>query len=401
MKSSSCLKFILVTAVFALVFAGAGSAATITEPSYSIQSLTVTPSTLLPGETGQIQVTILNAGLTTPLVIDKVSVTDSEGVISVKHPAITALGAIGAGKTLTITLPISAKETEGTFYPTLYIDFKYDSATNLQYTYLKYPFAVTVDSKSLSLSVVERPEYFEPGTTKVVGLSIGNLRSNQIDSVTVTASGNGVSCEEGMVFAGSLLPGESKDVFLTVITSENTEEISLDVSYKNGANWHTESLVIPVEGGELKTGAEIFINNVEIISGVSYTTITGDVNNAGLDTAKGLVVSLAGAESVQPYPVFVVGSLDTDGLSEFELTFTNPETDSIDLLFTYKDDNGNTYVHEESISISSVQSSGDGLSSGGNPILAGIAVVLLILIVGGAVFLVWKKGNLIPKKEQK
>lgn len=399
MKSTSSFKLLFATAVIALVFIGAGSAATITEPSYSIQSLTVTPGTLLPGESGQLQFTIQNAGLT-PLVIDKISVTDSENVISVKHPAITSLGAIGAGKSLTITLPISAKDVDGTFYPTLYVDFKYDSATNLQYTYLKYPFAVTVDSKSVSLSVTERPEVFEPDTTQIVGLSIGNLRANQIDSVVVTASGEGVSCEEGMVFAGAIAPGASSDVFLTVITSEKTESINLDVSYKNGANWHTDTLTIPVEGGELKTGAELFVNNIEITSGASYTTITGDVNNAGLQTAKGLVVSLNGAEPLQPYPVFVVGSLDTDGLSEFELTFTNPESDSLDLLFTYKDDNGNTYVQEETVSISAVQSAGSAVS-GGNPVAAGIAVVLLILIVGGAVFLVWKKGNLIPKKEQK
>ena len=399
MKSTSSFKLLFATAVIALLFVGASSAATITEPSYSIQSLTVTPGTLLPGESGQLQFTIQNAGLT-PLVIDKISVTDSENVISVKHPAITSLGAIGASKSLTITLPISAKDVDGTFYPTLYVDFKYDSATNLQYTYLKYPFAVTVDSKSVSLSVTERPEVFEPDTTQIVGLSIGNLRANQIDSVVVTASGEGVSCEEGMVFAGAIAPGASSDVFLTVITSEKTESINLDVSYKNGANWHTDTLTIPVEGGELKTGAELFVNNIEITSGASYTTITGDVNNAGLQTAKGLVVSLNGAEPLQPYPVFVVGSLDADGLSEFELTFTNPESDSLDLIFTYKDDNGNTYVQEETVSISAVQSAGSAVS-GGNPLAAGIAVVLLILIVGGAVFLVWKKGNLIPKKEQK
>ena len=399
MKSTSSFKLLFATAVIALLFIGAGSAATITEPSYSIQSLTVTPGTLLPGESGQLQFTIQNAGLT-PLVIDKISVTDSENVISVKHPAITSLGAIGAGKSLTITLPISAKDVDGTFYPTLYVDFKYDSATNLQYTYLKYPFAVTVDSKSVSLSVTERPEVFEPDTTQIVGLSIGNLRANQIDSVVVTASGEGVSCEEGMVIAGARAPGASSDVFLTVITSEKTESINLDVSYKNGANWHTDTLTIPVEGGELKTGAELFVNNIEITSGASYTTITGDVNNAGLQTAKGLVVSLNGAEPLQPYPVFVVGSLDADGLSEFELTFTNPESDSLDLIFTYKDDNGNTYVQEETVSISAVQSAGSAVS-GGNPVAAGIAVVLLILIIGGAVFLIWKKGNLIPKKEQK
>lgn len=393
MKSSSCLKFLLVTAVLAMVFVSAGSAA-VTEPSCDV-SLTLTPSTLMPGETGQLVVVLQNTG-DTPLTIYKVAITDSWDVVSVTHPALKSLGSIGLGKSMTLTFPITANEKEGTFYPSLSVEL----SNNIQNTFIKYPFAVTVDSKSVSLSVVERPEYFEPDTTQVVGLSIGNLRSNQIDSVTVTASGEGVSCEEGMVFAGTLTPGSSKDVFLTVITSDKTEEISLDVSYKNGANWHTESLIIPVEGGELKTGAELFINNVEVTTAVGYTTITGDVNNAGLSTAKGLVVTLEGAEAVQPYPVFVIGSLDSDGLSEFELTFKEPESDNISLVFTYKDENGNTYVQKETAALSTSSSTANS-TSGGNPILAGIAVVLLILIVGGAVFLVWKKGNLIPKKEKK
>ena len=393
MKSSSCLKFLLVTAVLAMVFVSAGSAA-VTEPSCDV-SLTLTPSTLMPGETGQLVVVLTNTG-STPLTIYKVAITDSWDVVSVTHPALKTLGSIGVGKSMTLTFPITANEKEGTFYPSLSVEL----SNNIQNTFIKYPFAVTVDSKSVSLSVVERPEYFEPDTTQVVGLSIGNLRSNQIDSVTVTASGEGVSCEEGMVFAGTLAPGSSKDVFLTVITSDKTEEISLDVSYKNGANWHTESLIIPVEGGELKTGAELFINNVEVTTAVGYTTITGDVNNAGLSTAKGLVVTLEGAEAVQPYPVFVIGSLDSDGLSEFELTFKEPESDNISLVFTYKDENGNTYVQKETAALSTSSSTANS-TSGGNPILAGIAVVLLILIVGGAVFLVWKKGNLIPKKEKK
>ena len=393
MKSSSCLKFLLVTAVLAMVFVSAGSAA-VTEPSCDV-SLTLTPSTLMPGETGQLVVVLQNTG-ETPLTIYKIAITDSWDVVSVTHPALKTLGSIGVGKSMTLTFPITANEKEGTFYPSLSVEL----SNNIQNTFIKYPFAVTVDSKSVSLSVVERPEYFEPDTTQVVGLSIGNLRSNQIDSVTVTASGEGVSCEEGMVFAGTLTPGSSKDVFLTVITSDKTEEISLDVSYKNGANWHTESLIIPVEGGELKTGAELFINNVEVTTAVGYTTITGDVNNAGLSTAKGLVVTLEGAEAVQPYPVFVIGSLDSDGLSEFELTFKEPESDNISLVFTYKDENGNTYVQKETAALSTSSSTANS-TSGGNPILAGIAVVLLILIVGGAVFLVWKKGNLIPKKEKK
>ena len=394
MKVTSSFKLLFAAAVMLLVLFGAGSAA-VNEPSCDV-TLSLTPSTLMPGETGQLVVTLQNNGMT-PLTIYKIAITDSWDVVSVNHPALKTLGSISSGKSMTLVFPITANDAEGTFYPALSIEL----SNNIQNTFIKYPFAVTVDSKSVSLSVTERPEVFEADTTQVVGLSIGNLRSNQIDSVVVTASGEGVSCEEGMVFAGSLAPGQSSEVFLTVITSEKTESINLDVSYKNGANWHTDTLTIPVEGGELKTGADLFVNNIEITSGTSHTTITGDVNNAGLQTAKGLVVSLDGAEAVQPYPVFVVGSLDADGLSEFELTFTNPESDVLDLIFTYKDENGNTYVQEETVSISAVQSSVNGGMSGGNPVAAGVAVVLLILIIGGAVFLVWKKGNLIPKKENK
>ena len=394
MKSTSSFKLLFAAAVMLLVFVGAGSAL-VTEPSCDV-NIALTPSTLMPGETGQLTVTLINTGLE-PLSIYKVAVTDSYDVVSVDHPAIQTLASLGSGKSMVLTFPITAKEAEGTFYPSISVEL----SNNYQTSFIKQPFAVTVDSKSVSLSVTERPEFFEPDTTQVVGLSIGNLRSNQIDSVVVTASGKGVSCEEGQIFAGSLAPGASAEVFLTVITGKDTEEINLDVSYKNGPNWHTDTLTIPVEGGELKTGAELFINNIEVTSQSSHTVITGDVNNAGLKTAKGLVVSLDGAEAVQPYPVFVVGSLDADGLSEFELTFTNPESDVIDLIFTYKDDNGNTYVQEETVSLSAVQSSANGGMSGGNPVAAGIAVVLLILIIGGAVFLVWKKGNLIPKKENK
>ncbi|MBQ1179977.1 MAG: hypothetical protein IIX51_05320 [Methanocorpusculum sp.] len=171
MKSSSCLKFLLVTAVFALVFVSAGSAA-VTEPSCDV-SLTLTPSTLIPGETGQLVVVLQNTG-ETPLTIYKIAITDSWDVVSVTHPALKTLGSIGVGKSMTLTFPITANEKEGTFYPSLSVEL----SNNIQNTFIKYPFAVTVDSKSVSLSVVERPEYFEPDTTQVVGLSIGNLRSN-------------------------------------------------------------------------------------------------------------------------------------------------------------------------------------------------------------------------------
>lgn len=418
MKIDSCLKIVVAALILATVFVGIGSADTSVQPAYSIQELKITPGTLMPGETGTLEITIANTG-PIPLVIDKVSVTDSADVISVEHPAISSLGAIGAGKTSKIYLPIKAKDKEGTFYPTLYIDFKaatydysvYDSSvtsnqwylSSAWYDYLKYPFPVTVDKNSVSVSVVQRPEVFEPGTTQKLGVSIGNLRANPVDAITVSASGNGVVCDEESVFLGSLEAGGNKTAFVTIITSDKTKEINLDVKYKNGASWHTESIKIPVKGGEIRTGAELLINNIEFKEEATYTKITGDVNNAGLKTAKGVTVTLEGAEKTQPYPVYAVGGLDADGLSEFELSFINPESDEITLIFTYKDENGNTYTQKEKVPLwsSAKTSSSSGVTSGGNPILATIAAILLILIVGGAVFLIWKKGNLLPRKQQK
>ena len=102
MKSSSCLKFLLVTAVLAMVFVSAGSAA-VTEPSCDV-SLTLTPSTLMPGETGQLVVVLTNTG-STPLTIYKVAITDSWDVVSVTHPALKTLGSIGVGKSMTASAP--------------------------------------------------------------------------------------------------------------------------------------------------------------------------------------------------------------------------------------------------------------------------------------------------------
>lgn len=376
-------------------------------PAYSIRDLSITPVTLMPGDTGTLTFTLVNAG-TKPMIIDRISIRDPQNNLKSRYD-LSSLGSLGANNTMTVTLPMVAGEKEGIFYPYISVTLvEKKSLSSDSYTVsFKYPFNVVVDSSSLSLSINQRPDIFNPDTTEVLGVTLGNLRANKIDAVQLTVSGNGVSCEEGAVYVGSLEPGQMSAAFLTVTSSDETTEIMLEAKYRNGGNWHTDFLKIPVTGGELRTGAELVINNVGITYPGSQVVVAGDVNNAGLTSAKGLVVTVDGATAVQPYPAYVVGSLDPDGLSEFEVTFIRPEIASVTLCFTYKDEFGNTYVQKELFPLDPLDdpkssiSSSSGISSEGNNTAATVIAVILIVLFTVIVIRVWKNSKLLPKKRQR
>ena len=407
MSSRLSLKIIILLLSLCLLAGGTAvvSADGNLTPAYSIRDVSLTPSTLMPGDTGTLTFTIVNAG-DVPMVIDKVAIRDAESNLKSQYD-VSSLGAVGANNSLTVTIPVTAGVQEGSFYPYIYVSLKQRAISDLSDIHvfsLKYPFHVVVDSSSLSLSINQRPDVFESDTTEILGVMLGNLRANKIDAVQLTVSGNGVSCEEGSVYVGSLEPGQTNSAYLTVTTSDETTEIMLEAKYRNGDNWHTDYLKIPVTGGELRTGAELVINNVEVSNFDSKITIVGDVNNAGLSSAKGLVVTVEGAEAVQPYPAYVVGSLDPDGLSEFQVTFTRPTGSSVTLCFTYKDEFGNTSVQKEHITVNIPEedsSSSVPVSSGGNSTAATVIAIILIVLLAAVVICVWKNGGLLPKKRQK
>ncbi|MDO5843922.1 MAG: hypothetical protein Q4Q53_02090 [Methanocorpusculum sp.] len=369
---------------------------TATSPSYAVENFEIYPKSLMPGESGIVTFTLKNTG-TNFLPIDRVLIKDSDGIDSIETLYRNPIGGVGAGDTIDISLPITAKSKTGTFYPVLYVDFNYDAYTSYYYTYLKYPFAVIVDDVEPLISVTSRPDYFEPDTTNTVSFSIGNQRINTIEAVSISASGDGVSAREGFSYIGTINAGAVGNGSLTIITTDESEEVVIDVTYRNGANWHTESLILPLEAGISKTGAELVVNNVEIKNGEKFYTITGDVNNAGLTTAKGLVVTTEGAVKTGTYPSFVVGSLDTDGLSEFEVTFKNPENNSVTVVFNYKDINGNVFTQKEKVTLSDTVST-NTQASGSNSTAATIIVVIVILAVLACGFIAWKKGKIFARK---
>lgn len=389
MNKNNFLRIILAGFIIcAVVISCAGTVSAVTQSTFEITDFSMYPDSLMPGDSGVVTVTIKNTG-STFVPVDQIYIKDSEGIVSSVTPYQNPIGGVGAGDTFTLELPITSNGLIGTFYPVLYIDF--NNAGN----YLKYPFAVIVDNKSVVTSVINRPDIFEPDTTQTVVLSIGNQRTNAIEAVEVHASGEGVTSKQTSVFLGTIAANNAKNATLSVTTSAETKEVTFDVTYRNGANWHTESLTIPLESGVSKTGAELVINNIEIKNTDSYTTIIGDVNNAGLTTAKTLVVTTEGATEAGPYPSYVVGSLDEDGLSEFEISFKDPVDNQVTLVFTYKDENGNVYTEKQIVTLSEFED--ETQSSSSSPI-ATILIVIIILAVLAGGFVAWKKGKIFTRK---
>jgi len=373
-----------------LILSGTGAVSAATQSTFVITDFSMYPQSLMPGDSGIVTVTLRNTG-STFVPVSQLFIKDSDGIKSSVTPYQNPIGGVGAGDTFTLSLPVTSTGKTGTFYPVLYVDFGGDNGN-----YLKYPFAVIVDDQSIAISVTGRPDVFEPDTTQTVALTIGNLRTNAIEAVEISASGIGVTSKQTSVFLGTIDANKAGNGTLSVSTTAETKEVTFDVRYRNGPAWHTESITIPLESGVSKTGAELIVNNIEVKNTGSYYTVIGDVNNAGLTTAKALVVTTKGVTKTGLYPSYVVGSLDEDGLSEFEVTFSDPADGKVTLVFTYKDVNGNAYTQTQEVPISSAVT--ESQNTGGSNPAASILIVVVILVILAGGFVAWKKGKIFARK---
>ncbi|WP_243669947.1 hypothetical protein [Methanoculleus chikugoensis] len=168
--------------------------------------------------------------------------------------------------------------------------------------------------------------------------------------------------------------------------------------WRNGINTHTTDLVLPVAFGEDKKQADPpVITNVEVTPIAGGYRIVGDVMNAGLESARSVVISPPGspATPIDPFRVYVVGTLDPDDISSFEVTFKVDGTVAeIPVVVEYRDDDGNRYTATRLIDLGGTTAAPPlkEQEDGGFPI-AGILVVALVALggVAGAIYYSWKR----------
>ncbi|MDK2974816.1 MAG: hypothetical protein PWP08_1187 [Methanofollis sp.] len=389
-----------------------------------VTDVQISPDVLMNGDTATVKVTVMNTGDETVAISRAVFYGTDISVLN--SNTYDSVGDIGGGTTKTFTFTIEADGSDTVYYPTFYLDFR-DAGS------LRYPVAVKVQSNEVQISVQDRPDVFTADRKETVTLLIGNPRENTVNGVTVTPSGDGIESTQSGYFVGDLEPDESAEVSFDVAASHSTDLICT-VTYRNGMNTHTSVITIPIEVGVSKTGPIIVINNLELSSSGGSYEISGDVSNAGLEDSKSVIVTVGSpAQGTDPYPNYVIGSLDSDDFSSFEVTFTGQGLTSVPIVVQYKDDDGNDYETSYTMDLSSTTS---GTTSGGTSVssfsgtapsgggpggmgilgrsggglgalpITQIGIILVVLVVG---LVAWRKGylgrartalkNLMKKKE--
>ena len=371
----------------------------------SVNKVTVEPATFMPDDAGTITVDISNGG-TAPVAIYRAEIL-SQDIKVLNYQTYDSVGAIGPGTTMQFTFRIKPEVEDGMYFPMFYLDFT-DAGS------LRYPVPLEVDSTPVTVSVVSAPASFSSGTKEQVVLSVSYPRNNAVNSVTAIPGGDGIRSTQSSVFIGTLEPDEEKKATFE-ITAERDTTMAFDVSYRNGNNLHHLVLEMPVTVGEGGTAAEMVVNNVEVVQAGSTFTLSGDVTNAGLRDAKSVKVTVdSPAVPVDPNPVYVIGALEPDDFSSFEVTCTVRDVSSIPLIIQYRDKDGKVFEDRVNISIRStaVPASGEasgasqGLPSGNTRRPGGMlgfgngiskipfTEILIVIAACIAVAVAWRKGYL-------
>jgi hypothetical protein len=229
---------------------------------------------------------------------------------------------------------------------------------------------VKVNSADIGSIISGRPSVFPLSAEEQVNLTLFNPRGGAVKNILVTASGAGVEVNPSQRYVSSLESVSSVELSFGVTASRDSN-LTFHISYENGDNTHTSELFLPITIGSDKTAAVPVLNNVALTSKGTYYDLTGDITNAGITDAKGLVVSVGSpALGTETYPEYAIGSLASDDSGSFELTFTCRDLSSVPLVMRWKDGDGNSYDLTKYLDLGSGSgiSAGPELSTGSGPI---------------------------------
>ncbi|MDD1679940.1 MAG: hypothetical protein LUO93_12250 [Methanomicrobiales archaeon] len=357
----------------------------------SVTNVVLDPAILMPHDEGLVTIEVTNTG--TESVPLSVAYLFPDGVTALNDGAYLSLGTLGGGNKMNFTFTITADVKDGVYYPLFSLGFREPGSDSL-----RFPIPIKVESSELQLSVTSAPNTFSPGRTDAISLSVGNPRENTLKGIVIVPEGEGFTFAQKSYFVGDLAPGRALTVMFNVTPTIATD-LTFTAQYRNGMNDHATIVILPVSFGTDKTRADPVINNIQLSLSGSVYTLTGDVTNAGLTDARGVVVTVdRPARAVDPNPLSPLGSLAPDDLSSFEITFTAPNLTEVPLVITYKDLDGNEFQKNIPVSLDSAGLVGVGTTGGSSslPILP----IFIVLVVVIAVVIAWNWG-LFRRKSRK
>ncbi|MGB7787269.1 hypothetical protein [Methanoregula sp.] len=367
-------RFILMSFLVLLLCSASASAASISTNTVTaanpqaaaalvyVSGYDLTPAVFYPGETGTVTVHVTNAA-NTSVSLDEPALIDPH-IQVVNQGSFTTATMVGPGTTTDFNFIITVGDdvSDGTYFPLFTAE---PNAFGGSPVHSQIP--LTVDSADVRASIALKPETFAINQTDTVNVSIVNPRLGDISDVLIVTSGNGNDVSPSESFVGPIPAGTSVQVPFA-ITPHQQSDVTFNVSFRNGNNVHTTSVDMPLNIGESKSASVPVLNDIAIIGTGNTYTLTGDVTNAGITDASGMVLSVgAPATPVEPYSSYAVGALASDDFSSFTLTFTADDLSAVPVIVQWKDAYGNTLTTTKTLDLRSLYyASGTGSRSGGS-----------------------------------
>lgn len=381
------------------------------DPVIVVDSYSVSPSVLMPGDSGVLTVDITNAestssktvstvdgGTTTTLSeivgaeIDSIWVDDV--IVSSSKLRIPStyndIGVISPGDTISFSFKISADKSldPGFYYPVAHVDLEYEF-----YEDAAYPVKVVVSNSTVDLIETDVPSRVSNSGSTDVTLTVFNNFEADVDGVVVTSSlVSGVEVTPKSVYVGSLTAGSSSDVVFTLKPSETGfKNLRFNASFKNGFNYHYTVLESQVEFFDNPDVAPVLYYNSKYISKGSSSKIRLEVYNAKTEAISGvIVIPNVNDDSVVISPSkYFIGSMDPDDVfsASFDVYTDNlviGRNYSIDFGVSFKQ--GENYYETESVITGFQVVKPQKVEDGGfinTTILLVVVVIAVLLIVNG------------------
>jgi hypothetical protein len=368
------LSLFCILAVGALLLIGGAEAAN----QVMVSNITITPPVLMQGDTGVIKIQVINNG-DSGVVISRALLLG--GSLSITSDPYLTVGSLGSGTVMDFTFTVQAGHENGLYYPRFVLEYP-DGST------LRYTVPVQVDNTGLSLALAEKPDFVAVGKITKYTLIVSNPRPNEVNGVQVFPEGAGYEASPTSQFIGYL----GSDVATSVTFNITPDRIGIAhfrTVYRNGMNEHEAILNISLLPTDNKKAADPLISNIQISQEGDQYRISGDISNAGLKSAKSVVIRTGSPAIAQdPYKVYVVGSLEPDDFSSFEITFGLTRSGEVPLIVDYKDEDGNRYLSQTEVEISVSPLSDE---SSPLPKMGALLVWLLVIAIAAVIIYSWRK----------
>lgn len=347
-----------------------------------ISGMNYNPAVFFTGDTGTYTVFVTNGNSDQTVSVNHA--TFGDGDIRRTSGTYDATSTIGPLQTRSYTFSVVADADNGIYYPTFSLSY-FGSFSIWQEA------SVQVDNTPLIVVVTDMPDTFSQGRKDTVHVQIANPRNNEVNNVILEVSGAQATIMPAANYIGKLAPGESIRVNFTVVPEQPTT-LELNVKYSNGDNIHNVAMSQPVAFVMDKKEANPIITNVKVTVQDGVYDVTGDVTNAGLQTANGVTVtSMTPAVPTDPFRSYIIGALKPDDFGSFEITFSADDATTVPLELSYKDKDGNVITSQQWVSLTGAETSTE--ESDLTTYILEIGIIVAICLAAGGYFILKKRKN--------